>query len=266
MTLESTLKSNSIQEYYAFEKTSRNNHDKEDNYAIIKHIIDHSSDIKSDMSIIANKHGLIKANITKIVQYILDTKKPSKQLLLDLYDITRNKIYLEGQYAVIVLLLSKDDPSKLLDVNIDTIQLERQDKLKFILQQIDCLVQVEQYSKVELLAKKVNMNALKDYPVENKLYYELMAKYYKAIKAYLDLGKTHLTLYKLTKDKQHLMNGFYLFLSKYSMDQVHELRQLIEFDHPFKSFIKQVVANELVTETVSFPNDMLQLRINEHVL
>ena len=251
--------------YYQFEKESRNNQVKDDNYQIIKHIIDNSTDVKQDMTIIANKHGLIKANISKIVQHILDTKNPSQQVLLDLYEISRNKIYLEGQYAKIVLLLSKYDPSKLLDVNIDTIQLDRYEKLVFILQQLECLLKVEQFNKVELLAKKVNKNALNDHPAENKTYYTLMAKYYLAIKDYTELGATYATLYKITKDPVDLKNCFYSFFSKYSMDQIHHLRQLITWDHPFKSFLKQVVGNELVTENISFPNELLQSRTQEHV-
>eukprot|EP00835_Amoeboradix_gromovi_P004935 NODE_421_length_8910_cov_0.283623.p5 type:complete len:272 gc:universal NODE_421_length_8910_cov_0.283623:7565-8380(+) len=263
--LQSALTSKDSSIHYQYEKYSRNNLLKDENYAIIQHIIDNSSDIKSDMTLIANKHGLLKANISKIVQHILDTKNPSKQLLLDLYEITTNKIYLEGQYAKIVLALSKYDPTKLLDVNIDTIQLDRYEKLCFILQQLECLLAVQQHNKVELLAKKVNMNVLKDHPAENKSYYRLMANYYLAVKDYSKLGLAYSTLYKIDKDQSNLTNCFYTFLAQYSMEQVLQLRQLIEWDHPFKSFLKQVCQNELITEGVKFEHPLLQTRINEHV-
>eukprot|EP00834_Sanchytrium_tribonematis_P005458 NODE_330_length_9451_cov_0.342173.p6 type:complete len:281 gc:universal NODE_330_length_9451_cov_0.342173:9416-8574(-) len=266
MQLAEALKSNDSKIYFQYEKYSRNNQLKDENYAIIKHIVDSSKDLAQDLATIANKHGLIKQNISKIVQHILDTKNPSQKQLLDLYDVTQNKIYLEGQYAKIVLLLSKNDPSKLLDVNIDTIQLDRYEKLSFILQQFECLVKLQQFSKVELLAKKVNMNVLKDYPAENKTYYQLLAKYYLAVKNFQKLGQTYATLYQLEKSSENLKNCFYTFLAEYSMEQIHELQQLIKYDHPFKSFLKQVVGNELITENISFPDEILQLRIQQHVI
>jgi hypothetical protein len=248
MQLSQVLQSNDAQMHYQYEKYSRNNHLKSENYDIIKHIIDHSKSPLQDLSTIANKHGLIKENISKLVQYILDTKAPNREQLLELYELTKDKIYLEGQFAKIVLQLSTTDPNKLLDVNIDTIQLDRYEKLVFILHQFQALLQSQQYQKIDLLAKKVNQNVLKDYPKERIQYHHYLIDYYKHTNQYERLGDTFMDLYRLAPSPDALQNTFYLFLTDYSMEQHLKFQQLIQWDHPLKPYLKQLVQHELVSK------------------
>ncbi|GAA5883237.1 hypothetical protein JCM16303_007323 [Sporobolomyces ruberrimus] len=163
---------------------------------------------------LSKKHGQLRQATVKMVEKAMEFmneleqgSKDKEDLIATLREITEGKIYLEVQRARITRQLSQirenegkvQDASELMqDLQVETFgSMERREKVDFILEQMRLLKLQEDWEKLAIVAKRINLRWLSDKENEDlKLrYYSLMILHGLQKDAYLDVCKYYRAVY-----------------------------------------------------------------------
>ncbi|GAA5927893.1 uncharacterized protein JCM15063_006028 [Sporobolomyces koalae] len=161
---------------------------------------------------LSKKHGQLRQATVKMVEKAMEfldqlEGDDKETLIKTLRDITEGKIYLEVQRARITRQLSQireqsgsvQEASELMqDLQVETFgSMERREKVDFILEQMRLLKLQEDWEKLAIVAKRINLRWLTDKENEDlKLrYYSLMILHGLQKDAYLEVCKYYRAVY-----------------------------------------------------------------------
>ncbi|GAA5955004.1 hypothetical protein JCM3765_003159 [Sporobolomyces pararoseus] len=163
---------------------------------------------------LSKKHGQLRQATVKMVEKAMEFmnelpqgSKEKEDLISTLREITEGKIYLEVQRARITRQLSQiresegktSEASELMqDLQVETFgSMERREKVDFILEQMRLLKLQEDWEKLAIVAKRINLRWLSDKENEDlKLrYYSLMILHGLQKDAYLEVCKYYRAVY-----------------------------------------------------------------------
>ncbi|GAA6008822.1 hypothetical protein JCM11491_003795 [Sporobolomyces phaffii] len=163
---------------------------------------------------LSKKHGQLRQATVKMVEKAMEFmneleqgSKDKEDLIATLRDITEGKIYLEVQRARITRQLSQireaegsvQQASELMqELQVETFgSMERREKVDFILEQMRLLKLQEDWEKLAIVAKRINLRWLTDKENEDlKLrYYSLMILHGLQKDAYLEVCKYYRAVY-----------------------------------------------------------------------
>ncbi|GAB5585374.1 proteasome regulatory particle subunit [Umbelopsis nana] len=227
--------------------------------------------------LLSKKHGQLKTATSKMVQeamsHLDDT--PNMETKLELIDTLRNvtegKIFVEVERARLTRILSKirEDEGKieeaadiLQELQVETFgSMEKREKTDFILEQMRLLLAKRDYTRTQIISKKINTRFFKDEENEDlKLrFYELMITHAMHEEQYLNVCKFYREVYNTIsiqadeKKWTEVLKNIILFivLSPYDNEQSDLLHRI--YSDPnlsklplYSELIKCFVTNELM--------------------
>ncbi|BGP31089.1 proteasome regulatory particle subunit [Rhodotorula toruloides] len=196
----------------ALEKQARNASDLASTSRLLIAVIDiffsHSdyAQLNTHLHTLSRKHGQLRQAVQKMVdkamEYVDKLEGEDKLKLIEtLREITEGKIYLEVPRARVTRTLSHikesagdvNAASELMqELQIETFgSMERREKVEFILEQMRLLKEQEDWEKMAIVAKKINLKWLaeKDHQDLKLRYFSLMILYSLWVDKYLDVAK-----------------------------------------------------------------------------
>jgi len=227
--------------------------------------------------LLSKKHGQLKTATSKMVQeamsHLDDT--PNMETKLELIDtlrtVTEGKIFVEVERARLTRILSKirEDEGKieeaadiLQELQVETFgSMEKREKTDFILEQMRLLLAKRDYTRTQIISKKINTRFFKDEENEDlKLrFYELMITHAMHEEQYLNVCKFYREVYNTVsiqadeKKWTEVLKNIILFivLSPYDNEQSDLLHRI--YSDPnlsklplYSELIKCFVTNELM--------------------
>ncbi|GAA5821937.1 hypothetical protein JCM11251_004787 [Rhodosporidiobolus azoricus] len=164
------------------------------------------------LQILSKKHGQLRQAVQKMVdkaiEFVEQLEGEDKLKLIEtLREITEGKIYLEVPRARITRTLSQIRESQgdinaastlMQELQVETFgSMERREKVDFILEQMRLLKGQEDWEKMAIVAKRVNLKWLgeKDHEDLKLRYYSLMILYSLWMDKYLDVAKHYRAVY-----------------------------------------------------------------------
>ncbi|GAA5893378.1 uncharacterized protein JCM6883_007646 [Sporobolomyces salmoneus] len=163
---------------------------------------------------LSKKHGQLRQATVKMVEKAMEFmneltegSKEKEDLIATLREITEGKIYLEVQRARITSQLSQirekegsvQQASELMqELQVETFgSMERREKVDFILEQMRLLKLQEDWEKLAIVAKRINLRWLSDKENEDlkSRYYSLMILHGLQKDAYLEVCKYYRAVY-----------------------------------------------------------------------
>ncbi|CEQ42884.1 SPOSA6832_04744, partial [Sporobolomyces salmonicolor] len=168
--------------------------------------------LNAHLQLLSKKHGQLRLAVVKMVDKAMEfvpelEGKDKLELIETLRDITEGKIYLEVQRARITRTLAQireaegdiNAASELMqDLQVETFgSMERREKVDFILEQMRLLKLQEDWEKMAIVAKRINLRWLADKEHEDlKLrYYALMILHGLYNDKYLEVTKYYRAVY-----------------------------------------------------------------------
>ncbi|GAA5986443.1 hypothetical protein JCM11641_001002 [Rhodosporidiobolus odoratus] len=162
--------------------------------------------LNAHLQLLSKKHGQLRQAVQKMVDKAMEFVEPLQgenklKLIEVLRQITEGKIYLEVPRARVTRTLSQikeqagdiNAASELMqELQVETFgSMERRDKVDFILEQMRLLKAQEDWEKMAIVAKRINLKWLGDKEHEDlKLrYFSLMILYSLYMKNHLDVAK-----------------------------------------------------------------------------
>ncbi|KAJ2956329.1 hypothetical protein NQZ79_g7790 [Umbelopsis isabellina] len=233
--------------------------------------------LNENVILLSKKHGQLKAATTKMVQeamsHLDDT--PDMETKLELIDtlrtVTEGKIFVEVERARLTRILSKirEDEGKieeaadiLQELQVETFgSMDKREKTDFILEQMRLLLAKRDYTRTQIISKKINTRFFKDEENEDlKLrFYDLMIKHAMHEEQYLNVCKFYRAVYdtksiqgdesKWTEVLQNII--LFIVLSPYDNEQSDLLHRI--YSDPnltkislYNELAKCFVTNELM--------------------
>ncbi|BGP54714.1 hypothetical protein JCM8202_003219 [Rhodotorula sphaerocarpa] len=207
-----------VDKLLVLEKQARNASDLASTSRLLIAIIDlyhaagDAEHVNGYLQILSKKHGQLRQAVQKMVDRAMEIVQESEgkaklDLIETLRDISEGKIYLEVPRARVTRILSQlkeqsgdvNAASELMqELQVETFgSMERREKVDFILEQMRLLKEQEDYEKMAIVAKRINLKWLADADHEDlKLrYYALMILYSLYTDKYLDVAKHYRAVY-----------------------------------------------------------------------
>ncbi|GAA5955636.1 hypothetical protein JCM8115_006811 [Rhodotorula mucilaginosa] len=207
-----------VDKLLVLEKQARNASDLASTSRLLIGIIDlfHAAhdlaQVNAYLQILSKKHGQLRQAVQKMVERAMEmvqesTGKEKLDLIETLRDLSEGKIYLEVPRARVTRILSQikeqagdvNAASELMqELQVETFgSMERREKVDFILEQMRLLKEQEDFEKMAIVAKRINLKWLADAENEDlKLrYYALMVLYSLWSDKYLDVAKHYRAVY-----------------------------------------------------------------------
>ncbi|POY74029.1 hypothetical protein BMF94_2841 [Rhodotorula taiwanensis] len=207
-----------VDKLLVLEKQARNASDLASTSRLLIAIIDlyhsahDSAQVNAYLQILSKKHGQLRQAVQKMVERAMEIVQTSEgkdklDLIETLRDISEGKIYLEVPRARVTRILSQlkeqsgdiNAASELMqELQVETFgSMERREKVDFILEQMRLLKEQEDFEKMAIVAKRINLKWLADEEHEDlKLrYYALMVLYSLWSDKYLDVAKHYRAVY-----------------------------------------------------------------------
>lgn len=268
---------------YALEKQTRSNADLVSNRRILVRIVEliyESKDYKllnENIVTLSKKHGLIKAAVTTMVQkavsYIDEiSKKDVKMELIDtLKTVTEDKIFLEIERAKVTRTLAqiKEAEGNVVEaadimqaLPVETFgSMERGEKTDFILEQMRLSLAKKDYTRTQIISKKINTRMFRDKENEQfKLrYYNLLIEYHIHEEQYLDVCKSYYHIYEsssIVENEQKLLETLksivvFIVLASYDNEQndlLHRINSDVNLSKipSYKKFLECFVSDILI--------------------
>lgn len=181
--------------------------------------------------------------------------------------VTEGKIYVEIERARTTRKLAaikegegkiKEAAEVMQELQVETFgSMDKRERLDFILEQLRLLVTIQEWSKAQIVSRKIQPKVFdlnKDFEDLKVRYLKLMiALYLQDPKSYLEASKAHLEISQSSETMEHLKQSLLLaILSKHSKEQVQQLHVLsgekrFESEAPlFKQLLTLFLTNELV--------------------
>ncbi|RKP14836.1 hypothetical protein BJ684DRAFT_7951 [Piptocephalis cylindrospora] len=175
--------------------------------------------------VLSKKHGQLKQAITRMVQeamtYLDKAPDASTRLALinTLVSVTEGKIFVEVERARLTRLLAKDKEETgdvagasdiLQELQVETFgSMERREKTDFLLEQVRLCIAKEDYTKAQIISKKINIRYFKESNTSDlKLrYYDLMIQYAMHSESFLEVCRYYWEVYnteEVKKDEEKL--------------------------------------------------------------
>jgi len=226
-----------------------------------------------------SKHAII-AIIDKAMEWVDQTpgKEERKALITALRDVTEGKIYVEAQRAKLTrqLAIMLEDEGKtaeacdaMLDVYVETYgALSKREKIDFILDQIRLTIAKQDWVRVLIVAKKIQMKILNEPDLQDlKLrFHKLMIEYYMHEKDAFELANAYYELATtpcVEEDNSDGLTGWkfhlkacvlFLILSKHTNHQSDMLHRVAgEKRLPKLPEWKQTIGLFTTPEIIGFP-------------
>jgi len=190
-----------LEQLMVLEKQTRNAADLASNTRVLIHIIRLCYECKNfkalneNIIILSKKHGALKQALTKMVQeavtYVekFTDKGQRSELIETLRTVTEGKIYVEVERARLTRILSRmrevegkinEACDILQELQVETFgSMEKREKTDFILEQMRLCLAKKDYTKCQIISKKINTKYFSSKEVDDlKLrYYDLMIEY-----------------------------------------------------------------------------------------
>ncbi|GAA5868102.1 hypothetical protein JCM8547_003345 [Rhodosporidiobolus lusitaniae] len=164
------------------------------------------------LQLLSKKHGQLRQAVQKMVdramEFVAELEGEDKLRLIEtLREVTEGKIYLEVPRARVTRTLSQIKESQgdinaasdlLQELQVETFgSMERREKVDFILEQMRLLKAQEDWEKMAIVAKRINLKWLGEKEHEDlKLrYYSLQILYGLHMSKYLDVAKHYRAVY-----------------------------------------------------------------------
>ncbi|GAA6060921.1 hypothetical protein JCM10212_003955 [Sporobolomyces blumeae] len=216
------------------------------------------SKLNQHLQLLSKKHGQLRQAVVKMVEKAMEFMnelegKDKEELIDTLREITEGKIYLEVQRARITRNLAEirersgetNAASELMqELQVETFgSMERREKVDFILEQMRLLKEQEDWEKLAIVAKRINLRWLTDKENEDlKLrYYALMILHGLQKDAYLDICKYYRAVYDTPSIKDESGSSetanavlrnivFFVILAPYDNEQSDLLNRVYKDD------------------------------------
>ncbi|GAA6023111.1 hypothetical protein JCM10207_007724 [Rhodosporidiobolus poonsookiae] len=207
------------------------------------------------LQILSKKHGQLRQAVQKMVdkamEFVDALEGDDKLALIEtLREITEGKIYLEVPRARVTRTLSQlkeasgdiTSASELMqDLQVETFgSMERREKVDFILEQMRLLKLQEDWEKMAIVAKRINLKWLgeKDHEDLKLRYYALMILYGLWMDKYLDVAKHYRAVYETPSIADNAESSaavlrnivYFLVLAPYDNEQSDLLNRVYQDD------------------------------------
>ncbi|BGP38998.1 proteasome regulatory particle subunit [Rhodotorula kratochvilovae] len=211
--------------------------------------------LNAHLQLLSKKHGQLRQAVQKMVdgamEYVDQLEGDDKLRLIEtLREITEGKIYLEVPRARVTRTLSKikeaagdvNAASELMqELQVETFgSMERREKVDFILEQMRLLKAQDDWEKMAIVAKRINLKWLGDKEHEDlKLrYYALMILYGLWTDKYLDVAKHYRAVYETSSIAENAESAaavlrnivYFLVLAPYDNEQSDLLHRVYKDD------------------------------------
>lgn len=268
------------------EKQTRSASDVPSNTRVLTKILQiwlHAKDwkaINDHIVMLSKKHGLLKNAVTAMIQEAMTfiDKTPDEKTKMELIDtlrtVTDGKIFVEVERARVTKLLAsiKESEGKIAeaaeilhDLQVETFgSMEKREKTEFILEQMRLCLANKDYTKVQLISKKISTKYFEQ--VENQdlklRFYNLMIQHALHSDQYLNVCKYYRNIYNTPIVKENdekwidALQNIVLFiaLAPYDNEQsdlIHRIYEDLNLAKlaPYKEFVKCFITNELMRWT-----------------
>lgn len=229
MEVEKSAFDKQLEDLLEKEKISRSINDHLNSSNLLKQIAtlcyetQHFDALNENISALMKKRGQSKKAQIDLVQLAMSwlpqitDEAERARLILTLRDVTDKKIFLEVEYARLVMLIVKgkeddndiNEAAKILqEVQVETYgSMDRREKLEFILYQMKIMIRKKDYIRLFVISKKINENNLNDDAIADlKLtYYAYLAIYYNHFDKFYEASQCYKTIWEtLCTTKQAL--------------------------------------------------------------
>lgn len=193
---------------------------------------------------LSKKRSFIKQAITGMIQKCmtfvegLDNKNESKFSLIGIIrEVTEGKIFVEVERARITRLLAaiRESEGKLAEaaglmqeLQVETFgSMEKRERIEFIIEQLRLLIEIGEYSKAQIVSRKISAKAFENDSFEDlKIrYLTLMIKLSLHDQQYLECARFHHQIYQVKPEdlEQLKLASLAVILAKYNNEQVNLL-------------------------------------------
>ncbi|CAI5759824.1 unnamed protein product [Candida verbasci] len=262
-----------LDKYLVLEKQTRQSSDLASSKRVIEKIVstlinNNDWDYLNDLiTLLSKKHGQLKSSIQYLIQLIIENlvKLENIDLKIKLIEtirtVTDKKIFVEVERAHVSNELSEiylekfNDLDKaveiLCDLQVETYSLMPfQEKIEYILQQINLTLRKGDYSQGKILSRKILLKSLKGFEKANE-YKSIYLKYLIDINTfeydYIEIVKNYLLLIEIpnietSEDYENYLISiiYYIILSPYDPHQ-NDLISKIKLNSKFKKLDSKIV-------------------------
>ena len=221
MEVEKTQFDTQLEDLLEKEKISRSINDHLQTSSLLKQIAtlcyqtQHYDQLNEMITTLMKKRGQAKKAQIDLVQLAMTwlpsiTDEAVKTKLIEtLRDVTDKKIFLEVEYARLVLMIVKgkeddndiNEAAKILqEVQVETYgSMDRREKLEFILYQMKIMIKRKDYIRLFVISKKINENNINDDNLADLkvLYYAYVAIYYNHFSKFYDASQCYKTIWEV---------------------------------------------------------------------
>ncbi|KAI8912094.1 hypothetical protein DFJ77DRAFT_432383 [Powellomyces hirtus] len=233
--------------------------------------------LNENIVLLSKRHGLLKQAVTKMIQeamtYIDKTPDMATKLefIETLRTVTDGKIFVEVERARLTRTLAeiKEKEGKIVeaadilqDLQVETFgSMDKREKTDFILEQMRLVLAKKDYTRVQIISRKISSKFFKDAANDDLKYryYQLMVQYAVHEGQYLDVCKHYRQIYDTTivkEDEQKQIYTlrkimFFVVLAPYDNEQSDLIHRIVEDPKLasiplFKEFTKCFIVNELM--------------------
>ncbi|KAJ3145529.1 26S proteasome non-ATPase regulatory subunit 12 [Geranomyces variabilis] len=233
--------------------------------------------LNENIIMLSKRHGLLKQAVTKMIQEAMTyiDKTPDMATKLELIDtlrtVTDGKIFVEVERARLTRTLAeiKEKEGKtveaadiLQDLQVETFgSMDKREKTDFILEQMRLVLAKKDYTRVQIISKKISPKFFKDVAYDDLKYryYQLMVQYSVHEGQYLDVCRHYRQIYDTATVKEDTakqaeilrMIMFFVILAPYDNEQSDLIHRVAEDPNlmaieQFRDFIKCFIINELM--------------------
>ncbi|AOA60521.1 26S proteasome regulatory subunit [Komagataella phaffii CBS 7435] len=196
--------------------------------------------LNEQFSLLSKKHGQLKQSVTTLIQQVIGHLDEITDIDLKIKSIenlrttTENKIYVEIERARVTkilsdILLSRGDLDKateiLCELQVETYgSMELQEKIEFILNQVELCNKKGDYQFAKILSRKVLVKSLEKFPELKLKFYQLKIAIANDENDYISIVRYYLSIYEIPfiqENRQEYLSTltnavYFIMLSKYS--------------------------------------------------
>ncbi|KAJ3022751.1 26S proteasome non-ATPase regulatory subunit 12 [Thoreauomyces humboldtii] len=233
--------------------------------------------LNENIILLSKRHGLLKQAVTKMIQEAMTyiDKAPDMATKLELIEtlrsVTEGKIFVEVERARLTKTLAaiKEKEGKIVeaadilqDLQVETFgSMDKREKTDFILEQMRLVLAKKDYTRVQIISKKISSKFFKDVQYDDLKYryYQLMVQYSVHEGHYLDVCKHYRQIYDtvtVTEDPEkqtYVLRKimFFVVLAPYDHEQSDLIHRIVEdpklaAQPLFKEFTNCFIVNELM--------------------